>query len=146
MASRSKIWVTFWLLISYIRENIFLIILCHKFTLKISSNHLHYNYYLEMNLWLTLLRMISGAKYSGVPHNVHVLPFTRFAKPKSVIWNSSQQQAKYQQAWQNSKSHKWKIDINPQHILILINVVPKSFELSDQSNSLVTIWFRSHCM
>ena len=33
----------------------------------------------------TLLRIISGAKYSGVPHNVHVLPFTRFAKPKSVI-------------------------------------------------------------
>ena len=32
-----------------------------------------------------LLRMISGARYSGVPHSVHVLPFTRFAKPKSVI-------------------------------------------------------------
>lgn len=34
----------------------------------------------------TLLRMISGAKYSGVPHKVHVLPLTRLAKPKSVIW------------------------------------------------------------
>jgi len=34
----------------------------------------------------TLLRMISGARYSGVPHNVHVLPLTRFAKPKSVTW------------------------------------------------------------
>ena len=34
---------------------------------------------------LTLLRMISGAKYSGVPHSVQVRPFTRFAKPKSVI-------------------------------------------------------------
>ena len=33
---------------------------------------------------LTLLRMISGARYSGVPHNVHVLPLTRLAKPKSV--------------------------------------------------------------
>lgn len=33
----------------------------------------------------TLLKIISGAKYSGVPHNVHVRPFTRFAKPKSVI-------------------------------------------------------------
>lgn len=28
--------------------------------------------------------MISGARYSGVPHNVQVLPFTRLAKPKSV--------------------------------------------------------------
>lgn len=35
---------------------------------------------------LTLLRMISGARYSGVPHNVQVLPFTLFAKPKSVTW------------------------------------------------------------
>lgn len=33
---------------------------------------------------LTLLRMISGAKYSGVPHRVHVLPLTLLAKPKSV--------------------------------------------------------------
>ena len=33
----------------------------------------------------TLLRMISGARYSGVPHRVQVRPFTRFAKPKSVI-------------------------------------------------------------
>ena len=33
----------------------------------------------------TFDRMISGAKYSGVPHNVHVRPFTRLAKPKSVI-------------------------------------------------------------
>ena len=32
----------------------------------------------------TLLRMISGAKYSGVPHKVQVRPFTRLAKPKSV--------------------------------------------------------------
>lgn len=32
----------------------------------------------------TLLRMISGARYSGVPHNVQVLPFTLLAKPKSV--------------------------------------------------------------
>lgn len=35
---------------------------------------------------LTLLRMISGARYSGVPHNVHVLPLTRLAKPKSVTY------------------------------------------------------------
>ncbi len=34
----------------------------------------------------TLLRMISGARYSGVPQRVQVRPFTRFAKPKSVIW------------------------------------------------------------
>ena len=33
---------------------------------------------------LTLLRMISGARYSGVPHRVQVRPRTRFAKPKSV--------------------------------------------------------------
>jgi len=32
----------------------------------------------------TLLRMSSGARYSGVPHSVHVRPRTRFAKPKSV--------------------------------------------------------------
>lgn len=30
--------------------------------------------------------MISGARYSGVPHNVQVLPLTRLAKPKSVTW------------------------------------------------------------
>ena len=34
---------------------------------------------------LTFDRIISGAKYSGVPHNVQVLPFTRLANPKSVI-------------------------------------------------------------
>ncbi len=33
----------------------------------------------------TLLRMISGARYSGVPHSVQVRPFTRLANPKSVI-------------------------------------------------------------
>ena len=32
--------------------------------------------------------MISGARYSGVPHNVQVLPFTRLANPKSVTWKS----------------------------------------------------------
>lgn len=36
----------------------------------------------------TLLRMISGARYSGVPHNVQVLPFTRLANPKSVTYKS----------------------------------------------------------
>ena len=30
--------------------------------------------------------MISGARYSGVPHSVQVRPFTRFANPKSVTW------------------------------------------------------------
>jgi len=30
--------------------------------------------------------MISGARYSGVPHNVQVLPFTRLANPKSVTF------------------------------------------------------------
>ena len=34
----------------------------------------------------TLLKIISGARYSGVPHNVQVLPFTRLAKPKSVTY------------------------------------------------------------
>jgi len=33
----------------------------------------------------TLFWMISGAMYSGVPHNVYVRPLTRLAKPKSVI-------------------------------------------------------------
>jgi len=32
--------------------------------------------------------MISGARYSGVPHKVQVLPLTFFAKPKSVTWKS----------------------------------------------------------
>lgn len=34
--------------------------------------------------------MISGARYSGVPHNVQVLPLTLLAKPKSVTlrWNN----------------------------------------------------------
>ena len=32
----------------------------------------------------TLLTMISGARYSGVPHMVHVLSSTRLAKPKSI--------------------------------------------------------------
>lgn len=35
--------------------------------------------------------MISGARYSGVPHNVQVLPLTRLAKPKSVTWNPDSQ-------------------------------------------------------
>lgn len=35
---------------------------------------------------LTLLRMISGARYSGVPQRVHVLPLTLLAKPKSVTF------------------------------------------------------------
>lgn len=38
-----------------------------------------------VQLIVTLLRMISGARYSGVPHNVQVRPFTRLANPKSVI-------------------------------------------------------------
>lgn len=33
---------------------------------------------------LTFDKMISGARYSGVPHRVHVRPFTFLAKPKSV--------------------------------------------------------------
>ena len=40
-----------------------------------------YNIYI-----LTLERMISGARYSGVPHNVQVRPLTLLAKPKSVIY------------------------------------------------------------
>lgn len=38
---------------------------------------------------LTLLRIISGARYSGVPQSVHVLPLTTLAKPKSVSWNKN---------------------------------------------------------
>ena len=34
----------------------------------------------------TFERMISGARYSGVPHSVHVRPLILFAKPKSVIY------------------------------------------------------------
>ena len=39
-----------------------------------------------MRAGCTLLWMISGAKYSGVPHSVQVLSSTLFAKPKSVIF------------------------------------------------------------
>ena len=35
-------------------------------------------------LIVTLLRIISGAKYSGVPHNVHVRSVICLANPKSV--------------------------------------------------------------
>ena len=38
----------------------------------------------ESNEAFTLLRMISGARYSGVPQSVHVLPLTLLANPKSV--------------------------------------------------------------
>lgn len=48
-------------------------------TLKASSVLSSFDYTLE--------RMISGARYSGVPQSVHVRPLTRLAKPKSVIWN-----------------------------------------------------------
>lgn len=37
-------------------------------------------------VWCTFERMISGARYSGVPHRVHVRPLILFAKPKSVIY------------------------------------------------------------
>lgn len=40
----------------------------------------------------TLLRIISGARYSGVPHKVQVRPFTRLAKPKSVTCGHKNQQ------------------------------------------------------
>lgn len=42
----------------------------------------------------TLLRMISGARYSGVPHSVQVLPFTRLANPKSVTWETEKVEGK----------------------------------------------------
>jgi len=41
---------------------------------------------LDIQTTQTLLRMISGARYSGVPQSVHVRPFTRLAKPKSVTY------------------------------------------------------------
>ena len=37
---------------------------------------------------ITLDWIISGARYSGVPHKVHVLSVIFFAKPKSVICKS----------------------------------------------------------
>ena len=39
-----------------------------------------------MRVWCTFERMISGARYSGVPHRVHVRPLILFANPKSVIY------------------------------------------------------------
>ena len=49
----------------------------------------------------TLLRIISGARYSGVPHSVHVLPLTLLAKPKSVTWTVDNQRLQIQQALLN---------------------------------------------
>lgn len=55
---------------------------CFLYIFFTSIDKLGYNvYHIKV---LALLRMISGARYSGVPHRVHVLPFTFFAKPKSV--------------------------------------------------------------
>lgn len=46
-----------------------------------------FNYSRDMIICITLTRMISGAKYSGVPHMVHVrLSDTLLVKPKSVTW------------------------------------------------------------
>lgn len=51
---------------------------------NIKSSAVHYG-----PSWaLTLLRMISGARYSGVPQSVQVRPFTLFANPKSVTWGA----------------------------------------------------------
>lgn len=50
----------------------------------------------------TLLRIISGARYSGVPHSVQVLPFTRLAKPKSVTWD-------------RNRKERWHIRTNEQN-------------------------------
>lgn len=47
----------------------------------------------------TLLRMISGARYSGVPHNVQVLPFTRLAKPKSVTLKTEKHRSRMWVLW-----------------------------------------------
>lgn len=44
----------------------------------------------DLNQALTLLRIISGARYSGVPQSVQVRPFTLFANPKSVTWEQEQ--------------------------------------------------------
>ena len=49
--------------------------------LHITISNIHH----DVMQCVTLERMISGARYSGVPQRVHVRPFTRFAKPKSVI-------------------------------------------------------------
>ena len=38
----------------------------------------------DLEMFVTFERMISGARYSGVPHRVQVRPLTRLAKPKSV--------------------------------------------------------------
>jgi hypothetical protein len=54
-----------------------------------------------------LLRIISGAKYSGVPHNVQVLPLTLLANPKSVTYKRK------------------KILVNIYHSTINVIVVPK---------------------
>lgn len=69
--------------------NIYIIVCtCHVYKSRhhqrkmINSHRAHHS----TALLYPLLWMISGARYSGVPHNVHVLSVSFFAKPKSVIF------------------------------------------------------------
>lgn len=59
----------------------------------------------DLNQVLTLLRIISGARYSGVPQSVQVRPFTLFAKPKSVTWE--RQQTTLLKVHKVTSSHSW---------------------------------------
>ena len=67
--------------------------------------------YSQLSTTLTLLRMISGARYSGVPHNVHVLPFTLFAKPKSVTCTRKKMNYRYKQFKSDNASIESENDI-----------------------------------
>ncbi len=59
----------------------------HDEDLRIGLSLVTSNIYIyNIDIYIPLDWMISGAKYSGVPHSVHVRSSTIFAKPKSVIF------------------------------------------------------------
>ena len=57
----------------------------YSFLATKNTNSIHFLSNTEKkDLHFTFDRMISGARYSGVPQSVHVRPLTFLAKPKSV--------------------------------------------------------------
>lgn len=58
---------------------------CHRFYYK-KYHKILPKAHQSTALLCPLLWMISGARYSGVPHSVHVRSVSFFAKPKSVIF------------------------------------------------------------
>ena len=85
----------------------------HKARIIISStldhgHQSHHGYHGHGHQQCTLDCMISGARYSGVPHNVQVRSVIFLAKPKSVIWKIGPFK-NWGHLWLNALSkHRWK--------------------------------------